>query len=89
MGFTYCTVDDLKRIAIGQELKMNARYEDLKRENGQEFGYVARKDDILIVQRKTETSLIVRFFEDEVSLNTRERESYGEFLVEPKHIQKF
>lgn len=89
MNFSYCTNEDIKNIIIGQELKINGRYENLKREDGEEFPYVARKDDVVVVEKIKETYLVVRFFEDTVRLKTKDRENYGLFVIEPKHIQKF
>jgi hypothetical protein len=89
LSYSCCTADDFEKVSIGQELKINGRYENLRLENGQNFEYVARKDDIVVVQRKTKLGLIVLFYEDTVRLNTSRRENYGEFLVEYIHIQKF
>lgn len=89
MSYSYCSEDDFKKVSIGQELKINARYEDLMRENGERFSYIAKKDDVVVVQRKTKNGFIVRFYEDSARLKTKHREHYGEFIVEPWHIQKF
>lgn len=89
MSFTYCTEEDFKKVVVGQELKINGRYEDLFREDGSEFEFVARKDDVVVVQSVTSNYLVVRFYEDTVRLRTKERENYGEFVVKPQHIQKF
>ncbi len=89
MSFTYCEEEDLKKVSVGQELKMNGRYEDLKKEDGADFDFVARKDDVVVVQSKTDSYLVVRFYEDTVRLRRNERENYGEFVVKPQHIQKF
>lgn len=89
MSFTFCSVDDLKNISIGQALKINARYEDLKCENGKKFGFVAKKDDVVVVQRIKGSKLIVCFIEDTVPLSTKNREVYGEFIVELNQIQRF
>lgn len=78
-----------EKVKIGQELKINARYENLKRESGDGFQYVARKDDVVIVRRKVNSGYVVSFFEDTVMLNRRNKEVYGEFVVEPINVQKF
>lgn len=88
MAFSFCTVEDLQNISVGQGLQINARYEDLTRENGDIMPFVAKKDDVVIVKKHLTTKLLVCFYEDTIRLQTKNREIYGEFIVEPHHIQK-
>lgn len=83
----YVSLEDFKQIRIGQSLKVNARYEDLRRGNWEIFPFVAKREDVVIVKRNLQTHLIVSFQEDMVPLSTKNREVYGEFIVERHHIQ--
>lgn len=77
---------EFENIQVGDQIKINGRYENLNRESGERMPFVAKKDDVVVVEKILESQLVVRFFEDTVMLRKHHRETYGTFLIEAEHI---
>lgn len=67
---------------VGDIVQINGRYEDLKREDGTDFHYVVRGDDLLRIIENKGDSLLVELEEDVVNRKySKSGFLYGPFIV--------